>query len=178
MTADRPTLADVPGRIDHAADCKYLQCRHCNQPADSDLHYIGTVDSHVFEPIGCTCDRDSLRALISDLDFYTNGIDTIESVVTASARLNIPAVGLMWLHHAIAHLNKRLDASFRDRPRIDNEQAAVAIIKSVAADLKAAGTALLEAAEKLKDAHQGHAASKAHLAGKHALQAAQELYSA
>lgn len=29
---------------------EFERCSRCGQPRDSDLHYIGTVDSHEFEP--------------------------------------------------------------------------------------------------------------------------------
>lgn len=82
---------------------------------------------------------------------------------------------IKWLTRAKEHLLEKLDRQFRDRPRLDTEQAALSMIRGVATELRAAAMALLEAGEHLRIAGRGYQANQARQAGLRAQQAAAEL---
>lgn len=87
---------------------------------------------------------------------------------------DIPGViGRAWIQHAIEHLARKTDLHFREFPRLDTEKQAMVELKRLAFEWDRAGAALLVAAEKLKAAGQGHAASQAYVAGKTARTSAQ-----
>lgn len=96
---------------------------------------------------------------------------------SVEAELYATPLGRRLRDHAIAHLERRFEATLRDRPRIDSEQAAMNLLREVARELQCAGTSLADAAKALKDAGKGYRASQAHAASQRALKAAEEILS-
>jgi hypothetical protein len=59
----------------HDGDCKSWRCNQrpapvpnttfgwCGATRDSEIHYVGTVDSHAFEPHPCSCGLDALLSV-------------------------------------------------------------------------------------------------------------------
>jgi hypothetical protein len=94
----------------------------------------------------------------------------------ATPKQEIPGVlGQQWLNRAAQHVAQKLDRSFRDGPKINTEQHAMAYIKSYAPHFLDASQSLLKAAETFKAMGKALAANEAYLAYKRAAAKAQEL---
>jgi len=87
----------------------------------------------------------------------------------------VMSLGDRWRARAIHHLEEKLDREFRERPRLDTEQAALAMVHGVARELHTAGKALLAAAKRMKDKADAVGASQTHQAAQRALRNAQAL---
>jgi len=87
----------------------------------------------------------------------------------------VMSIGDRWRARALYHLEQRLDRELRERPRLDTEQAALAMVHSVARELQTAGHALLTAARRMKDKGDAVGASRTHKAALRALRNAQAL---
>lgn len=74
----------------------------------------------------------------------------IEVLREESDGVIVREVGKRWRTRAADHLADRLDDYFRERPAIRTEQHAMAIIREMADNLRAAGEALNWAAARLK----------------------------
>lgn len=88
-----------------------------------------------------------------------------------------PVMGLgdRWRARAVYHLEQKLDRELRERPRLDTDQAALAMVKGVARELQVAGQALAGAAKRMKDKGDAVGASQTHQAAMRALEAAHAL---
>ena len=51
--------------VQHRQTCALYHCKRCKAPIYSDIHYVGTPDSHVVEPQTCDC---GLAALLEQVN--------------------------------------------------------------------------------------------------------------
>lgn len=119
--------------------------------------------------------RQCVLELSGDTADVLQAASLLRNTLTTVHPVDLEPVGRHWLERAEHHLNQRLDRSFRDRPPLTSEQAALAILKDAGVELHRAGESLRAAAEKLKHAGVGLAANHAMQAAQRALSVAQGL---
>lgn len=61
-----PMASRLTDFVRHRTTCALYHCGTCKAPIDSDIHYVGTVDSHVLTPQTCDC---GLSKLLADLHY-------------------------------------------------------------------------------------------------------------
>src|SRR6478735_297853 len=97
---------------------------------------------------------------------HEDPVDCLQAAATLEGISNVDVLAAEWLRHGALHLRRRADVWLRGGVRLPStEQAAIALIRGTADELRAAGLALDKAAEVLRAAGQGFAASQAKQAG-------------
>ena len=51
--------------VKHRTHCALYRCGQCTSPIESDIHYVGTVDSHVVQPQTCDCGLTPLLEVVN-----------------------------------------------------------------------------------------------------------------
>jgi hypothetical protein len=62
-------MTQIDRYVSHLSCCSSLVCGQCREAKESDIHYSGTVDSHVFQPTEtCDCGLEAELAEIHRLE--------------------------------------------------------------------------------------------------------------
>lgn len=57
---------DLARFVAHAPDCACFGCGRCGLSLDHEVHYVGTVDDHRFEPRACDCPRAFILEVLEE----------------------------------------------------------------------------------------------------------------
>jgi hypothetical protein len=62
-------MTQIDRYVSHLSCCSSLVCGQCREAKESDIHYSGTVDSHVFQEVDtCDCGLEAELAAIRSLE--------------------------------------------------------------------------------------------------------------